>query len=62
MIWDRLSNLMKMEFDSEAVHDERYLKTTVKSYDGKVNTSFHDNGMLKKGSHCVCLSVISIGF
>ena len=35
-------------------------KVKVKSYDCKVNTNSHDNGVLKEGSHCVCLAVILI--
>ena len=27
-----------------------------------MNTKFHDNKIPKKGSHCVCLSVILIDF
>ena len=29
----------KERFDSEPVHHEEYLKTKIKSYDGKVNTN-----------------------
>ena len=32
----------------------------MKSYDSKINTYFHDNGVLKECSHGVCLSVILI--
>ena len=35
MIWDRVSNLMKTGFDSETMHDERYLEIKIKSYDDK---------------------------
>ena len=28
------------------VHKEKYLKTKIRSYQGKKNTSFHDHGML----------------
>ena len=28
-------------------------KTKMKSYDGKINTHFHDNGVHKEGSHSV---------
>ena len=62
MISDRVSDLVKIGFDSEAVHDERYIKTRIKFYDVKVNISLHDNGMFKKVSQCVCFSVISIGY
>ena len=31
-----------------------------KSYNGKINTNFHDNIISKEGSQCNCLSVILI--
>ena len=41
-------NSLKNEFDSEPVYDEKYLKAEIKSYNGKINTSFHNNKKLKK--------------
>ena len=44
-------------FDSEPVYkSEKYLKIEIKSFDGKINTNFHDYSVPKEGSHCVCLS------
>ena len=31
----------KKEFDSKPVYNERYLKTKIKSYNGKINTNFY---------------------
>ena len=39
---------------------DKYIKTKVKSYDGKVNKSFHDNDIHDEAADCVCLSVILI--
>ena len=36
-------------------HCTNYLKTKTKSYDGKIDTNFHDDEMPKEGSHCICL-------
>ena len=48
---------------SEPVYkSEKYLKIKIKSYDSKINTSFHDNNVPKKGSHCVGLSKTIIDF
>ena len=30
----------------------------MKSFNGKMNTNFHNNEIPKEGSHCICLSVI----
>ena len=48
-------NSLKNEFDSEPVYDEKYLKVEIKSYNGKINTSFHNNKKLKEGSQIICL-------
>ena len=37
-----------------------YLKAKVKSYNGKINSNFHKNKILKEGSQFFCLSVILI--
>ena len=49
-----------MEFDSELVYDEKYLKTKIKSYNKKINTNFHNNKIPKEDSKYICLSVILI--
>ena len=41
---------------------KKSLKTKIKSYDGKINTNLHDDKLLKKGSYCICLSVIIFCF
>ena len=59
-IWDKVSKVIKWGFDSEPVYKEKYLKTKVKSYKGKVNKSFHKYKMPKESSDCICLSVVLI--
>ena len=41
----------------EPVYNEKYLKTKMKSYEGKINTNFHHVNISKEGSLCICLSV-----
>ena len=52
-IWDKFGNNIKKLFHSEPVYNEKYLKTKIKSYECKINTNFHDNGITKEGSHCI---------
>ena len=59
-IWDKNSNTVKKGFDSEPVYNEKYQKTKTTSYEGKISTNFHDDGIPKEGSHCIGLSVILI--
>ena len=53
----QVSKVIKKGFDSEPVYNEKYLKTEIKSYEGKLNTHFHDDNVPKEGSQYVCLSV-----
>ena len=59
-IWKKVSNIIKKEFDSNPVYNEKYIKAKTKPYNGKINTNFHNNKILKEGSQCICLSVILI--
>ena len=59
-IWDKFSNSVKKGFDSEPVYNEKNLKTKIISYEGKINVNFHDDGILKKSSQCICKLVILI--
>ena len=42
------------------MYNEKYLKIKIESYNNKININFHDNGMPKEVSCCVCLSVALI--
>ena len=46
-IWKKISNIIKKEFDSKLVYNEKYLKTKIKSYNGKTNTNFHNDKIPK---------------
>ena len=59
-IWEKVKNSLKKEFDSKQVYNEKYLKAKIKSYNGKINTNFHNNKIPKEGSQFICLSVILI--
>ena len=55
---NKVSINTKKEFDSEPIYNEKYLRTKIKSYEGKTTTNFHDGGIPNKSSHYICLSVI----
>ena len=50
-IWEKVTNSIKNEFDSETVYDEKYLKTKKKSYNGQIDTNFNNNIIPKEGSY-----------
>ena len=52
--------IFKKGFDIEPAHNEKYSKTKTKSYEGKINTNFCNDKVLKEGSHFICRSVALI--
>ena len=54
---DKIRNSIKKEFEDESVCTQKYLKTKIKSYKGKIITNVHDNGTHIEDSHCISLSV-----
>ena len=59
-ILENVKNIIKREFDSEPVYNEKNLKAKVKSYNGEINTNVHNNKIPKEGSQIICLPVILI--
>ena len=59
-IWKKVKNSIKKEFDSEPVYNEKYLKAKIKSYNGKINTNFHNEKISKESPQFICLSVTLI--
>ena len=49
-IWERVSILMNIEFDSESLYDDndKYIKANIKSYGDKVNKNFQSKNMPKE--------------
>ena len=56
-IWNKVSNNLKKEFDSEPIHNKKFLKTKIKS-DGDEATDFHDKEIPKVGYNYACEAVI----
>ena len=59
-IWERISNLMHIEFDSEPVYgdNDKHIKTKIKMYEDRVNTNFQDKKFPKENASYKCLSLI----
>ena len=56
----KVSNIIKKEFGSKPIYNEKYLKTKMKYYNGKVNKNFRNNKTPKESSQYICLSIILI--
>ena len=61
-IWERVSNLNHIKFDSEPVYgdNDKYIKTKIKSYGDKINTNFQGKKMPKENASYKCLSLIML--
>ena len=61
-IWNKIKSLIKKEFNSEPVYNDKYIKTKINIYNDKVYTNFQHNKIPKDTKYCACLSVILLHF
>ena len=59
--WKKSATLTK-KFDSKPVYNGKYLKTKIKSYNGKINTNFHNNKKAKESSQFIYLTLILVDY
>ena len=61
-IWEKISNLMNIKFDSEPVHGEgdKNIKTKIKMYEDRVNTNFQGKEAPKENASYKLLSLIML--
>ena len=52
-IWEKIGNLLTIEFDSESVYGDvdKYIKTKIKIYGDRLNKNFQGKNCLKKMLH-----------
>ena len=61
-IWEKVGNLLKIEFDSEPVYGDvgKYIKTKIKMYGDSVNPNFQSKRVPKENVSYKCLSLIML--
>ena len=59
-ILNNMKNLLGVEFSDPLIHNEKYIKTKVKIFNGVNKTTFTNNEILKERNHDACIAVISI--
>ena len=61
-IWEKVGNLLNIEFDSEPVYGDvdKYIKTKIKTYRDKVNTNFQGQKVPKENASYKCISLIML--
>ena len=61
-IWEIISNLLNIEFDSEPVYgdNDKYIKTKIKMYEDRVNTNFQGKEVPEEDASYKCFSLIML--
>ena len=61
-IWERVGNLLNIEFNSEPVCGDvdKYIKTKIKLQWDRVNTNFQRKKVPKENASCKCISLIML--
>ena len=51
-LWEKISNLMNINFDGEPVYDgnDKYIQAKIKMYEDRVNTNFQGKKMPKENA------------
>ena len=57
-IWNKIKKFFTVEFDSQSAYDEKYIKTTVKTFEDNVIIKFIDNEVPKESTHYSCIAAI----
>ena len=59
-IWEKVGNLLSIEFDSEPVYGDvyKYIKTKIKMYGDRVNINFQGKKVPKENASYKCISLI----
>ena len=58
-IWEKVSNLMNIKFDSKPVYGE-YIKRKVKLYGDKINTTFQGKKIPEENASYKCLPLMLV--
>ena len=59
-IWSKIKNRLNIKFHSMPVYDEKYIKSTIRQFNGVVKTKFLGDEMPKENVHYVCITCITI--
>ena len=59
-IWDVIKDKLGIKFHSEAVCKYKYLKTTLREFDGVIKTSLFGKGIPKENMYYTCIAYITI--
>ena len=58
--WNKIKDILNLEFYSQPIYDDKYIKTKVKTFNNMINTLFSDDEIPKERIHYVCIAEICI--
>ena len=56
LIWNKISVIIKKEFDAQPVYSEKYVSPKIKSHNSKIKTENNGTKLHTEKSACYCLS------
>ena len=59
-IWHVIKNKLGIKFHSEPIHEQKYLESKVREFDGVIKTNVFGNDMPKEHMHYTCIASITI--
>ena len=64
-IWEKISDLVNKKFDSDPIHNNKYINTKIRSYNNDIKTNFRNidnkiNKLPEKNKPYKCVSLISL--
>ena len=59
-IWDKIKEKLSIEFHSEPVYDQTYIKANVRKFDGKIKTNLLGDETPKENMHYTCIACVTI--
>ena len=59
-IWNKIRKTLSIEFHSQPIYDEKYIKSKVKAFSKVINTVFSNNEISKERNHYICTAAINI--
>ena len=59
-IWDVIQNKLDIEFHSQPIYENKYIKAKVREFNGNIKTNFLDNDIPKENTYYTCTTCITI--
>ena len=59
-ISDVIKNKLNIKFHTEPIYENKYLKTKVREFDGRIKTNFLGNNVPKENTYYTCIACISL--